>query len=259
MKKLIARGNQSFFVDPRPHTSFWNRVAKGEWEPETFAIFDEYINDRTLFLDIGAWIGSTALYGAQLAQRCLAFEPDPLAFKELEANVSLNAEADWADRLEIHQCAISHDGKPFLLGGRHDRSDSMSSRLFPDIDNQWTVSARTLDDVLSETRGPGQPVFLKIDTEGSEYDLIPEISDIIADESVTSYVSYHPLGLRQHFSIYQADTDWKPTYIEKHLRILDSLPWQRRISSSEGQPVSRTDLEEELKQSLNFPNELLIN
>ncbi|MFM7445052.1 MAG: FkbM family methyltransferase, partial [Tabrizicola sp.] len=117
MLTTITLGEWSFQVDPRPHHRFWKRVNSGAWEPETYAIFDRHIDDRTLFLDIGAWIGSTSLYGAQLAQRCVAFEPDPVAFAELSRNVDQNRQADWIGKLQIHERAINRDGQSFTLGG----------------------------------------------------------------------------------------------------------------------------------------------
>src|SRR5262249_10904497 len=61
------------------HAHYWRQLAVGAWEKETFAIFAEHINKKTTVVDIGAFIGATALYAAYLGRRVYAFEPDPVA------------------------------------------------------------------------------------------------------------------------------------------------------------------------------------
>ena len=254
----ITVAERSFNVEPGPHKGFWTRVGRGAWEPETFAIFARNITDKTLFLDIGAWIGSTSLYAAQLARKSVAFEPDPVAFQELSRNVAANAGAPWAKRLEINDCAINRDGTPFVLGGSEAGADSTSSALFPDSASQWTVKARRLPDVLKAHRKPKQPVFMKIDIEGGEYDLLPSIADILADPLVTAYVSFHPKMLRMSLAPRDQREVWEAPFVERHLAILDALPWTRPIRVSDGTLVTRQLLERKLRNRFRFPTELLI-
>jgi FkbM family methyltransferase len=226
--------------------------------PENFAIFEQHIDDKTLFLDVGAWIGSTSLYGAQRAKYCLAFEPDPVAFAELSRNVAANAQADWVQRLEVHERAINKDGQPFTLGGTSEGADSTSSARFPTRESQWTVRALRLPDVLAEHRKPEQPIFLKIDIEGGEYDLIPEIREIIADPLVTTYISFHPKMLRRSLVAGGQDETWKQAFVEQHTSVLESLPWSRWIGLRSGDQVSRRALDRNLRKRLAYPEELLI-
>lgn len=258
MPVTITVAERSFNVEPGPHRAFWTRVRRGAWEPETFAIFNRNITDRTLFLDIGAWIGSTSLYGAQIARKCVAFEPDPVAFKELSQNLSANADAPWAKRIEINECAINKDGSAFTLGGSEAGADSTSSALFPGSASQWTVQARRLPDVLAAHRSPGQPVFLKIDIEGGEYELLPSISSILADPEVTAYISFHPRFLRMSLAPRDQREVWEGPFVQRHLQALDALPWTRPIASGDGTPVDRLQLERKLRNRFRFPSELVI-
>jgi FkbM family methyltransferase len=254
----ITVAERSFSVEPGPHRGFWTRVGRGAWEPETFDIFTRNITDKTLFLDIGAWIGSTSLFGAQLARKCVAFEPDPVAFRELSQNVAANAGAPWAKRLEINECAINKDGSSFTLGGSEAGADSTSSALFPASASQWTVRAQRLPDVLAAHRKPGQPVFLKIDIEGGEYDLLPSIATILADPKVTAYISFHPKMLRMSIAPREQREVWERPFVQRHLQILDALPWTRPISVGDGTPVDRAQLARKLRRRFRFPTELLI-
>ncbi|WP_409733389.1 FkbM family methyltransferase [Tabrizicola flagellatus] len=258
LPRTIAIGNCSYAVEEGAHRRFWKRVNSGVWEPETFAIFDEFIGGESLFLDVGAWIGPTALYGVQRAARCIAFEPDPLAFAELEANVAANRGQVWVEKLELHQCAINSDGRSFILGGRGEGGDSMSSALFPNRTSRWTVEARRLHDVLATERQPGQPVFIKIDIEGGEYELLPAIGDIIADPLVTAYVSFHPRMLRNSLAATNDPMKASVIYVDQHLSVIESLPWSRRIAGSDGAEIKRDALEDGLKRHSMFPREILI-
>ena len=259
MTETVTVGNCSFNVVPGAHKRFWNRVNRGQWEPETFAIFDRHIGPDTLYVDIGAWIGSTVLYAAQRADRAVAFEPDPVAFVELKRNLAANAGAAWAQRLEIHESAINKDGKSFTLGGSSAGSSSMSSALFPDRESQWTVRAQRLPDVLSTYRKPGQPVFLKIDIEGGEYDLLPTLAEVMADPTTTIYISFHPTLFQQSLAARHDGEAWKGPFIDQHLLVLGSIPATRNLALGDGTPTTLAALERRLKRRLQFPSEILIS
>lgn len=259
LPRTITIGNYAFAVEPGAHRRFWERVARGDWEPETFVIFDRFIREDTLFVDIGAWIGSTALYGVQRADLCIAFEPDPVAFAELEINVAVNAGEEWTKRLKINECAINKDGTPFTLGGSAEGADSMSSALFPNRDSQWTVRAKRLHDVLSIHRKPGQPVFIKIDIEGGEYDLLPAISDVMADPLVTTYISFHPNMLRRSTLLSKPPDKAHEEFVNQHLAAIQSLPWARSIVSGDGMEIDRTVLEDKFIRRARFPRVMLVS
>jgi FkbM family methyltransferase len=254
----ITVHDRSFAVEPGAQFRFWKRVNRGEWEPETFAIFDRHITSDTLFLDVGAWVGSTALYAAQRAKSALAFEPDPVAFAALTRNLAANADAEWASRLRIHDCAVNADGQSFVHGGTRAGADSTSSALFPDRDSQWTVRAMRLPDVLESHREPGQPVFLKIDIEGGEYSLLPANAELLADPLVTAFISLHPRMLRHALAKSDDPEAWTQPGLDRHLTLLDALPWTRRIELADGTEVRRADLERALRKRSHFPEELLI-
>src|SRR5262245_62069367 len=65
---------------------YWDRVAAGDWEPQTLRAIRRFLVPGTDCIDIGAWIGPTVLYEACIAGRVHAFEPDPVAYAELAAN-----------------------------------------------------------------------------------------------------------------------------------------------------------------------------
>lgn len=197
MKITFANSNFSFQVNPSNSEEFWGLIQKNHWEPDTYEVFHRCIDATTLVVDFGAWIGPTCLYSAQLSEVCLAFEPDPVAFEMLKENFVLNKSAPWAKRLKIFNEAITSDGAPVTLGSNGELGDSMSSQILSNSKTTWTVSYRTIPAVLNEYRAPNQSVFLKIDVEGAEYELIPSIQSVLIDPLVASQIALHPDALEQ--------------------------------------------------------------
>ena len=88
----IIKKSVTFEVEPVVvhNPNFWQMVSSGAWEPDTFEVLQKYLSKNCSYLDIGAWVGPTVLFGAQLAKACYAFEPDPVAHAALKRNLELN-------------------------------------------------------------------------------------------------------------------------------------------------------------------------
>lgn len=229
MEKTVSVNGLSFKVDGCSNQDFWGKVESGRWEPETYTLFDDLITPDSLFLDIGAWIGSTALYAAQKSAKAIAFEPDPIAFSSLSVNALLNADAVWAGRLQLVNKAVNADGSDIQIGSRGQGGDSMSSALFSDGEVAWTVNGVSLLDVIAEHAAPNQPIVLKIDIEGGEYHLIPHIAPILAQPNVRMVLSLHPHFLQQSL-LREFGTKWRTPFYHRHKAIVDALPRDRQVS-----------------------------
>jgi FkbM family methyltransferase len=171
--------------------AFWDRVEQGHWEPMTFSVFDRFLDAKHSYIDVGAWIGPTVLYGASLARHCYALEPDPVAFRKLRENVALNPSIQPRITLSEKCLTVTCDpvtlwNKTSLTGG-----DSRSSLLFAGSKVQWEAQGITLERFLSDN-AIGDCSFIKMDIEGGEFDLLPAIASYLADQRPTLYLSLHP-------------------------------------------------------------------
>ncbi|MEM5493878.1 FkbM family methyltransferase [Hoeflea sp. AS16] len=236
MQEITING-KSFRVEPEGYEYFWPQVNSGEWEPSTYANFDRNIDDSTLMIDIGAWIGPTALYAAQLAKKCVAFEPDPIAFERLQANVALNSSASWIKNLVIFNKAVGTKAGTIPFGSRKGGGDSTSSVLFADGPTNWLVQAITLQSVLDDHAEPGQKIFLKIDIEGGEYDLIPAIKEVLANPNVTAAISLHPTFLRRslrkslgRFFGFPRFIQSRKQFLKINRSLVEALPSNKRVT-----------------------------
>ncbi len=160
------------------YPEFWERVNRGTWEPETFSVLDRCVTEETTVLDVGAWIGPTVLYAASRTRFVYAFKPDTVACEVLSSNLQLNP---GISNVEV-VCAGVHKkdgeirmGAPWGVPG-----DSMSSTLFADAEQAWTVPALRLDRFLREREITG-PVFIKMDVEGHEFELLPALLKALSD------------------------------------------------------------------------------
>lgn len=239
-EQTISIKDVHFKVHPLNHPEFWDLVNKGDWEPETYAVFDQYITADTIFLDVGAWIGSTALYGVQRAAETHAFEPDPIAFEELKANRASNADREWFSKLHVYQKALSTNTGTAYLGSKNEGGDSMSSLLFGEENQSWKVTTIDLQTFLKDKKLEKQPMFLKMDIEGGEYDLIPAISDVLKDSDTTLLLSLHPEFLieeiRKNTKGSFKELKTRFSFYQKHRRLLKGIPY-RNIRHIDGRQI----------------------
>jgi len=111
----------------------------------------------SLFVDVGANVGSYSIWAADLGSRVIAVEPATEALKWLRKNADLN-QID----LEIVPAALA--GQPGVM--RFTESLATQNHLIPEDGGDGVeVEVRTLDSVLGNRTADG----VKIDVEGAEH------------------------------------------------------------------------------------------
>ena len=179
-------GGERFRVDPY-HSRFWRKAGAGHWEPETFDILKRHLSPDRDYLDIGAWIGPTVLFGARHARRVVALEPDPTAFRALTWNIELNGIENVA---ALPVALADQVGITRMAGMRGERGDSTTSLLNPG--GAAGSDVMTLDwDTFSAAEDLSDVALVKIDVEGAEFDLIPRMADWLARVRPALLLSTH--------------------------------------------------------------------
>ena len=185
-REVRIRRRRIRVADDQP--TFWDRVEGGRWEPGTLAVIDRHVDGRTTFLDLGAWVGPTALYAACVARRVIAVEADPAALDQLRRNLAANA--DLAQRTEVLARAIHAREGHITFGARRKPGDSMSSVLLAEAEHTWeaaTITPRQIADMLA----PDERLVIKMDLEGAEYALLPSLGPLL-DRANAVLISFHP-------------------------------------------------------------------
>jgi len=172
---LFGRGYRLAAAD----LAFWRKVAAGEWEAGTLAFFARALGSRgdAVCVDVGAWVGPTALFAAPRCAQVFAVEPDPAAYERLLANLRMNAIANITP---CHAAIAAVDGRAHLANHRHFGNSMTRAQTAGDGDPGDRSGATAT--VLSLRPATFIDHFdlaridlLKIDIEGGEFDLLPEL------------------------------------------------------------------------------------
>jgi FkbM family methyltransferase len=172
-----------------PNDPFWQLVTAELWEPQTLAVFRQFIDKEHSYIDLGSWIGPTLLYGCRLARAAYGIEPDPVAFAELRSNIALN-EPLTADVKLFNLCIATRSGEA-AFGSRTEGGDSTSSLLFSKGKTAWTVKALTFADFIEHNKIEDCN-FVKIDIEGGEFLVLPTMLEYLQQHRPTVHLSLHP-------------------------------------------------------------------
>lgn len=142
----------------------------GCYEPEVWNALAGMAQGKEVVWDIGAHIGAFSLRAAgdSRIQRVVAFEPNPDTVDLLRFNVHLND--------------LSLDIRPVALGSSREirqlylppTANTGLASLLPNQDESRIsvpVDCVTVDSLLATT-GESAPTLMKIDAEGSEYDIL---------------------------------------------------------------------------------------
>ena len=189
-KIKIEKNGKTFFVNSSNNASFWASMQVGVWEPETFKIFDIFLDKNHSYIDLGAWIGPTVLYGCQNAKFCYAIEPDPVAFEYLKNNINLNDHLRSCIKLS-DECITDFSGTTFLTPVSKEGGDSLSSIVFKKSPTSWKVKGITFHQFILDN-SVRDCNFIKIDIEGGEFTVLPTMQEFLEKEKPTIYLSLHP-------------------------------------------------------------------
>ena len=215
---------EAFRLDPY-HSKFWRKASAGQWEPETFAVLDQYLSADKDYLDIGAWIGPTVLYGARRARHVWCFEPDPTAFRHLAWNLDMNG----ISNVSAFGVALSDQfGVARMASVRGEPGDSTSSLLH---DGAHGSDALTIAwDQFEAVNDLSGVSLIKMDIEGAEYLVLPTLRVWLEKHRPPLLLSLHapllPEGDR----------------LTKTKALLKMLDFYNVVADEYGQPIEVEDL-----------------
>jgi len=216
--------------------AFWTKVAAGAWERDTLRFFARALDGRrgrdgsggpdgeAVCVDVGAWIGPTALFAAPMCRTVYALEPDPAAYERLLANLRMNAVANI---VPCHAALTAADGRVCLSNHRHfGNSMTRAQAATGDGDGDISRHPRSLlsgggaGDAAGDAAGAGENGdadiggnratvlglrlasfiawwgiaridLLKIDIEGGEFALLPALLELPARFRPVVHLSLH--------------------------------------------------------------------
>ena len=176
---------EPFRLDPY-HSKFWRKASSGSWEPETFAVLDRFLSPDRDYLDIGAWIGPTVLYGARRSRHVWCFEPDPVAYRHLAWNLELND----IRNVSPFGVALSDGFSVTRMASMHgEAGDSTSSLL---NDGAHGTDAITIGwDQFAGVTDLSNVSLVKMDIEGAEFSVVSSLLPWLEAHRPALYLSTH--------------------------------------------------------------------
>jgi FkbM family methyltransferase len=131
----------------------------GNFEPESVAAWRAALRPGEVALDIGAYTGLYALVAAKAGARAVAFEPNPVVFYRLRANITRN-------RLNVaaYTQAVSDKAERRNFYTRHDMTSAGRFKPRPGADCAQ-VDCVTVDSLAACRQ---RVAAVKIDVEGAE-------------------------------------------------------------------------------------------
>lgn len=140
------------------------------------------INGPFVMFDIGLNLGFTSLLTAQNEQcvKAYGFEPFGPTFRLAQRNVSLNPEIE--NKIEIFNFGLSQEEKTLQIAYNPEFLGYMSTFTdrFEEMDQckKESVILKKASEVLTPLFNKhNEPIFLKIDCEGAEWEIIPELNE----------------------------------------------------------------------------------
>lgn len=148
------------------------------------------LSENDVVLDVGANVGMFSIYVKKKFNcRVISFEPVSLNFNHFKENILLNGLS--LEDFEIHNVAItSKDNDVINIGTPH--YNTGGSSIFHTCENVQQCNTQTLDKYITD-----DCKYIKIDTEGGEYDIIPSIIDRISNVSYIG-IEYHKYNSSQN-------------------------------------------------------------
>jgi len=194
--KVEKRG-QYFLIRDDPedrNLSFW-RETYTKSEEETFQVFDRFLRKDRVFLDVGAWIGTTCMYAARLSSHVYAIEADEDALRSLREhcrhncrNVTIIPKVFYHE----HETTVAFGINRFLPDAvRNDSMCHIHHEPGGSADT-YRVSTLTLPALFREYEiNPNEVSLIKVDIEGGEENVLPDLYRAHAEHHIPLLVSFH--------------------------------------------------------------------
>jgi len=209
----IVKNNHTFLIsEDEPYSIEWfsdNKINK--WEQDSFHIFEHYKNNKGIYIDIGAWIGPTTLYCANIYKKVIAIEPDPVALYRLKKNIIANN----FNNIVLIEKGLSSENGISKFGGNGELGNSESTLLIANKKEYLSYEGRhtkkgytqneiteietiTIENLIEQQKiDPHNISLIKMDIEGGEKIVVPSLVKFLNTYKPVFYISLHRCFLKE--------------------------------------------------------------
>jgi FkbM family methyltransferase len=197
----VLRAGARIHVDPNALGQRWFWYDYPNWEPSTFRVFERFVSDDSIVLDVGAWIGPTCLWFAHKARHTVCLEPTQVAFDALRSHLQQNMAYLRPDAVHLVNAALGDIKQTALMTNRGDSMDQLAlTRRRLSMIRGNLVNVTTISELERTHPFLSRATFVKVDTEGFERRIMPSLedSDWLARCKPVLLLSLHPMYTSTH-------------------------------------------------------------
>jgi FkbM family methyltransferase len=199
-KYIKIKKNQELFLiennENNNNINFWKDTYLN-WENDTFSILDKYLKKDKIFIDIGGWIGTTAMYGSRKSKHIYCVQADSKSFVDLKRNIETNCEKNYTlinnAIYNINDIYIEFGKNLFLKDSKMNDSTSQIYSVDNYVSNEYElIKTITLNHIINTYNiNCNEISLIKVDIEGGEENILSELIDIYKIYNVPIYISFH--------------------------------------------------------------------
>jgi FkbM family methyltransferase len=194
----IYKNNEMFFIknnECNQNLSFWKNTYS-IWETETFEIFDKHLSQDKIFIDIGGWIGTTAMYGSRKSKHVYSIEADNQSCHDLMINLKSNCVENYT---VINKAIFNVDNLKIMFGKNVHLSNSKlndsTSHIYDNVVIQndcYLVKTITLEKIIQTYQiNIPEISLIKVDIEGGEENILNDLFDMRIKHNISLYIRFH--------------------------------------------------------------------
>jgi FkbM family methyltransferase len=194
----IYKNNELFLIEnneSNQNLSFWKNIFS-QWENETFKIFDKYLSKDKIFIDIGGWIGTTAMYGSRISKHVYSIEADKYSVNDMMINLKTNCKNNYT---LINKAIFNIDNIKIKFGKNihleNSKMNDSTSQIYSDdtITNEYYLAETiTIENIIEKYQiNVSEISLIKVDIEGGEENILNELFDMHVKYSIPLYISFH--------------------------------------------------------------------
>jgi FkbM family methyltransferase len=194
----ITKHDELFLIEKNSNNAninFWENIYTN-WERDTFDIFDKFLDKNKIFIDIGGWIGTTAMYGSRKSKYVYSIEADTKSFNDMSINLKNNCKQNYTliDKAiyNINNIELTFGKNKFLDNSKMNDS---TSHIYTDNKSSsecYSIQTITLQYIIEKNNiNPHEISLIKVDIEGGEENILNDLFSIHVNYNVPLYISFH--------------------------------------------------------------------
>ena len=183
------------FVRVDQQTDYFTQKVFPTWENDTFEVFDRIKDPNAIAIDLGAWIGTTAIWLSKNFHHVVAVDADRESIKCLR----LNLEASECPNVTICDKPVMQTSQDAVFGPRGSRlNESISyAKMHSDNPLDYVAKSITFKQLIHDTVYANEELnshkisFIKCDIEGGEENILEDVLHFAFYNKCHVFMSFH--------------------------------------------------------------------